>query len=64
MKGSIDVGSKVALNDKARKLPEGQKKFKPGDKGVVEEVLGSLYVRISIKKKGTLRVPRGWLDLQ
>ena len=60
----MKVGDKVRLNKKALKLPPGKReKFKPGDKGKVEELIGSLYVRVAIKKKGTLRVPKGWLDL-
>lgn len=59
----MKVGDKIKLNDKVRKLPPGKReKFKPGDKGRVEELIGSLYVRVAIKKKGTLRVPKGWLD--
>lgn len=57
----MNVGDKVTLNAKAKKLP-ATVKFKPGDKGVVEEIVGALYVRVSVKKKGTVRVPKGWLD--
>ena len=61
----MNVGDRVALNDKAKRLPaEKREVFRPGDKGVVEEVLGTLYVRVDFKKKGTLRCPRGWLDPQ
>lgn len=61
---TVNVGDKVKLNRKALKLPkEKRDRFKPGDRGTVEEVIGKLYVRVSIKKKGTLRCPRGWLDL-
>ena len=56
-------GDKVKLNDKARKLPFPQSaNFQPGDKGTVTAIVGSLYVRVEFKKKGSIRVPKGWLD--
>jgi hypothetical protein len=58
----VNVGDQVKLNAKASKLPASQGKFRPGDKGVVKAIVGSLYVRVVVKKKGTVRVPRGWLD--
>jgi hypothetical protein len=58
----VNVGDRVKLNLGVRKLPAAQSKFKPGDKGVVKAIVGSLYVRVEVKKKGTVRVPKGWLD--
>lgn len=58
----MNVGDQVVLNAGARKLPGSQSKFKPGDRGAVKAIVGTLYVRVEIKKKGTVRVPKGWLD--
>jgi hypothetical protein len=58
----MNVGDQVKLNEKAKKLPASHSQFRPGDKGVVKAKVGTLYVRVAIEKKGTLRVPKGWLD--
>jgi hypothetical protein len=58
----MNVGDKVKLNNKARRLPDKLSKFKPGDKGVVKEVTGSLYVRVEVDKKGVVRLPKKWVD--